>query len=38
MEVGNVCQVNNDIQRQVDKRYAQMDRNLQKQMVFTEKL
>ncbi len=38
MEVGNVYQANNDIQRQADQRHAQMDRNLQKQMTFNEKL
>ncbi len=34
----NAYQTNNEIQRQVDHRHAQMDRNLQKQMVFNEKL
>ncbi len=38
MEVGNVYQTKNDIQKQVDQRHAQMDKNLQKQMAFNEKL
>jgi hypothetical protein len=35
---GNLHQAKNDIQRQSDQRHAQMDRNLQKQMAFNEKL
>ncbi len=38
MEVGNVYQTRSDIQRQVNKRHAQMDGNLQKHMAFNEKL
>jgi succinylglutamate desuccinylase len=34
----NAYQVKNEIQRQADQRHAQMDRNLQKQMAFNEKL
>jgi hypothetical protein len=34
----NAYQVKNEIQRQVDHRHAQMDRNLHKQMAFNEKL
>jgi hypothetical protein len=29
MEVGNVYQAKNEIQKQVDQRHAQMDKNLQ---------
>jgi hypothetical protein len=38
MEVGNVYQTNNDIQRQINQMHAHMDKNLQKQMAFNEKL
>ncbi len=38
MEVGNVYEAKNDIQGQVDCMHAQMNRNLQKQMAFNEKL
>ncbi len=38
MEVGNVYQAKNDIQRQADQSHAHMDINLQKQMAFNEKL
>jgi hypothetical protein len=30
MEISNVYQANNDIQKQADQRHAHMDRNLQK--------
>ncbi len=35
---GNAYQTKNKTQRQVDQRHAHMDKNLQKQMVFNEKL
>lgn len=38
MEVGNVYQTNNDIEKQANQRHAQMNKNLQKQMAFNEKL
>jgi ribosome-binding ATPase YchF (GTP1/OBG family) len=38
MEVGNVYQAKNDIQKQANQRHAHMDKNLQKQMAFDEKL
>ncbi len=38
VEVGNVYQVKNEIQRQADQKHAQMDKNLQMQMAFNEKL
>ncbi len=38
MEVGNVYQTKNDIQKQADQRHAHMDKILQKQMAFDEKL
>jgi len=34
----NAYQAKNEIQRQANQRHAQMDRNLQKQLVFNEKL
>ncbi len=34
----NAYQAKNEIQRQVDQKHAQMDKNLQKQMAFNEKL
>ncbi len=38
MEVGNVYQAKNGIQKQANQRHAHMDKNLQKQMAFDEKL
>jgi len=38
MDVGNVYQAKNDIQKQADERHAHMDKNLQKQIAFDEKL
>ncbi len=38
MEVGNVYQAKNEIQKQVDQRHAQMDKKLQNYMAFNEKL
>ncbi len=38
MKVGNVYQAKNDIKRQANQRHAQIDKNLQKQMAFNEKL
>jgi hypothetical protein len=34
----NAYQVNNDIQKQSNQRHAQMEKNLQRQMAFNEKL
>ncbi len=38
MDNANAYQAKNEIQRQVDQRHAQMDKKLQKEMVFNEKL
>jgi hypothetical protein len=38
MEVRNVYQAKNEIQRQADKKHAHMDKKIQKQMAFNEKL
>ncbi len=38
MDNVNAYQAKNEIQRQANQRHAQMDRNLQKQLVFNEKL
>jgi chromosome segregation ATPase len=38
MDNANAYQIKNEIQRQVDQRHAHMDKNLQKQMAFNEKL
>ncbi len=38
MDIGNVYPTKNEIQRQYDQKQADMDKNLQKQMVFNENL
>ncbi len=38
MDIGNVYPAKNEIQRQYDQKQADMDKNLQKQMVFNENL
>jgi hypothetical protein len=38
MDIGNVYQTKNEVQRQFDEKQAKMDKILQRQMAFNEKL